>query len=206
MKNEQRAGLEASPNPTNIMQWNAVMSGPEDTPWDGGQFKLTLEFTEQYPNEPPRVKFISSLFHPNVYADGNICLDILQNTWSPVYDVLALLTSIQSLLSDPNPSSPANADAARLYSEDRREYNRRVREVVESSWLDSSAAAEPEALQENGHAAEQQPEPAAAAPTAQEQGPDAAAAADPGVAEAPQAKRQRTEDHAVPQSTEVQAT
>ncbi len=88
----------------------------------------------------------------------------------------------------------------------RREYNRRVREVVESSWLDSSAAAEPEALQENGHAAEQQPEPAAAAPAAQEQGPDAAAAADPGVAEAPQAKRQRTEDHAVPQSTEVQAT
>ena len=77
--------------------------------------------------------------------------------------------------------------------------------MVESSWLDSSAAAEPEALPENGHAAEQQPEPALAAPATQEQTPDAGVAAETGAAEAPQAKRQRTEDHAVPQSTEVQA-
>lgn len=46
-----------------------------------------------------------------VYADGGICLDILQNQWSPIYDVSAILTSIQSLLSDPNPNSPANSEA-----------------------------------------------------------------------------------------------
>ena len=88
----------------------------------------------------------------------------------------------------------------------RREYNRRVREVVESSWLDTGTAAEPEALQENGHAAEQQPEPAVAETAASEQVPNAAAAADPAVAEAPQAKRQRTEDYALSQGTEAQAT
>mmetsp|Transcript_16974 Transcript_16974/g.36709 ORF Transcript_16974/g.36709 Transcript_16974/m.36709 type:complete len:155 (+) Transcript_16974:135-599(+) len=132
-------GVNGSPNPDNIMTWNAVIFGPEDTPWDGGTFRLTLEFTEDYPNKAPTVKFTSNMFHPNIYADGGICLDILQNQWSPIYDVSAILTSIQSLLSDPNPNSPANSEAARLYNENRREYNRRVREVVERSWLEQDA-------------------------------------------------------------------
>lgn len=75
-------------------------------------FELFLEFTEEYPNKPPKVKFTSKLFHPNIYKDGNICLDILSTNWSPIYDVSSILTSIQSLLSDPNPNSPANAEAA----------------------------------------------------------------------------------------------
>uniref|UniRef100_M8BBS1 Ubiquitin-conjugating enzyme E2 2 n=1 Tax=Aegilops tauschii TaxID=37682 RepID=M8BBS1_AEGTA len=99
-----------------------------------GTFKLTLQFTEDYPNKPPTVRFVSRMFHPNIYADGSICLDILQNQWSPIYDVAAILTSIQSLLCDPNPNSPANSEAARMYSENKREYNRKVREVVEQSW------------------------------------------------------------------------
>jgi ubiquitin-protein ligase len=70
--------------------------------------------------------------------DGQICLDILQNQWSPIYDISAILTSIQSLLCDPNPASPANSEASRLYNENRREYNRRVREIVEQSWVDES--------------------------------------------------------------------
>ena len=54
-----------------------------------------MNFEEQYPNKPPSVKFISQMFHPNVYATGELCLDILQNRWSPTYDVAAVLTSIQ---------------------------------------------------------------------------------------------------------------
>jgi ubiquitin-protein ligase len=60
-----------------------------------GTFKLTLDFTEEYPNRPPLVKFACPMFHPNIYADGGICLDILQNQWSPIYDVAGVLTSIQ---------------------------------------------------------------------------------------------------------------
>ncbi|MBA0862707.1 hypothetical protein Goshw_011873 [Gossypium schwendimanii] len=58
----------------------------------------------------------------------------MENQWSPIYDVAAILTSIQSLLCDPNPNSPANSEAARMFSENKREYNRRVREIVEQSW------------------------------------------------------------------------
>ena len=75
-----------------------------DTPFEDGTFKLLLTFTEDYPNKPPTVKFLSRMFHPNIYANGELCLDILQNRWSPTYDVTAILTSIQSLLHDPNPN------------------------------------------------------------------------------------------------------
>lgn len=84
-----------------------------------------------------------------VYADGSICLDILQNRWSPTYDVSAILTSIQSLLDEPNPNSPANSLAAQLYQENRREYEKRVAAIVEQSWLNFSEDEEKEAKKES---------------------------------------------------------
>uniref|UniRef100_A0A915DXE3 UBC core domain-containing protein n=1 Tax=Ditylenchus dipsaci TaxID=166011 RepID=A0A915DXE3_9BILA len=119
LQEDPPAGVSGAPTEENIMQWEA----------------LSLEFTEEYPNKPPSVKFVSKMFHPNVYADGSICLDILQNQWSPTYDVAAVLTSIQSLLDEPNPNSPANSLAAQLYQENRREYEKRVQAIVEQSWL-----------------------------------------------------------------------
>ncbi|XP_016490252.2 ubiquitin-conjugating enzyme E2 2 isoform X1 [Nicotiana tabacum] len=127
-------GINGAPYGNNIMLWNAVIFGPDDTPWDGGTFKLTLQFTEHYPNRPPKVYFMSRMFHPNIYADGSISLDILQNEWRPIYDVASILISIQSLLCDPSTNSAANAEAARLFSENKCEYNRKVREIVEQSW------------------------------------------------------------------------
>ncbi|DBA01718.1 TPA: hypothetical protein N0F65_010128 [Lagenidium giganteum] len=135
LQNDPPSGVSGAPMDNNIMVWQAVIFGPDDTPWEGGTFNLTLEFSEDYPNKAPTVKFITKMFHPNIYNDGQICLDILQNQWSPIYDISAILTSIQSLLCDPNPNSPANSEAARLFQENRREYNRRVREIVEQSWV-----------------------------------------------------------------------
>nr|CAD7407467.1 unnamed protein product [Timema poppensis] len=136
LQEDPPTGVSGAPTDNNIMIWNAVIFGPHDTPFEDGTFKLTIEFTEEYPNKPPTVRFVSKMFHPNVYADGGICLDILQNRWSPTYDVSAILTSIQSLLSDPNPNSPANSMAAQLYKENRREYEKRVKACVEQSFVD----------------------------------------------------------------------
>lgn len=127
-------GVCAAPTEHSIMLWKAVIFGADDTPFEDGVFKLRMEFTEEYPNRPPNVKFLSRMYHPNVYNDGSICLDILQNQWSTSYDVRAILTSLLSLLADPNPDSPANTQAAELFQENRREYDRRVRWVVEESW------------------------------------------------------------------------
>ena len=68
-----------------------------------------------------------------MYPNGNICLDILSSLWSPTYDVIDILSSIQLLLNEPNPSSPANGEAAELFVRNKREYNRRVREIVDES-------------------------------------------------------------------------
>ncbi|BAM41257.1 ubiquitin carrier protein [Theileria orientalis strain Shintoku] len=133
----------ASPVDSDIFRWQAVILGPDNTEWEGGIFSLSLNFPDDYPNKPPRVKFLTRIFHPNgekkgfnlcsVYQDGSICLDILQNEWSPVFDVHGILISIQSLLTDPNNRSPANNEAAKLYQENRSEYIRRVKSVVAES-------------------------------------------------------------------------
>jgi ubiquitin-protein ligase len=70
------------------------------------------------------------MFHPNIYDNGNICLDILDNKWSPMYDITAILTSIRSLLSDPNTSSPANVPASKLFENDLKAYEKKVKEIV----------------------------------------------------------------------------
>jgi len=140
LQNDPPAGISGKPDDGNLMQWNAVIFGPHDTPFEDGTFRLTLSFTEEYPNKAPVVKFVSKMFHPNIYADGSICLDILQNKWSPTYDVSAILTSIQSLLDEPNPNSPANSQAAQLYQDNRKEYEKRVKATVEESWMGAISA------------------------------------------------------------------
>ncbi|KAF1400282.1 Ubiquitin-conjugating enzyme E2 B, partial [Spheniscus humboldti] len=139
LQEDPPVGVSGAPSENNIMQWNAVIFGYPMVfmfVWTG-TFKLVIEFSEEYPNKPPTVRFLSKMFHPNVYADGSICLDILQNRWSPTYDVSSILTSIQSLLDEPNPNSPANSQAAQLYQENKREYEKRVSAIVEQSWNDS---------------------------------------------------------------------
>uniref|UniRef100_A0A8C2QMZ4 E2 ubiquitin-conjugating enzyme n=1 Tax=Cricetulus griseus TaxID=10029 RepID=A0A8C2QMZ4_CRIGR len=142
LQEDPPVGVSGAPSENNIMQWNAVIFGNVclTVIWFVlylGTFKLVIEFSEEYPNKPPTVRFLSKMFHPNVYADGSICLDILQNRWSPTYDVSSILTSIQSLLDEPNPNSPANSQAAQLYQENKREYEKRVSAIVEQSWNDS---------------------------------------------------------------------
>ena len=77
------------------------------------------------------------VFHPNVYTDGHVCMDVMKNMWKPIYTAAMILSSIQSLLTDPNVDSPANPDAASLLSSNPKEYRRRARRCAERS-LESS--------------------------------------------------------------------
>eukprot|EP00386_Alphamonas_edax_P016089 GDKI01049157.1.p1 GENE.GDKI01049157.1~~GDKI01049157.1.p1 ORF type:complete len:161 (-),score=32.14 GDKI01049157.1:35-517(-) len=131
---EPPEGISASPiTEDNMFMWEASIVGPDDTPWEGGIFSLMLKIPPTYPDRPPQVKFTTEMFHPNVYPDGNICLDIIQDQWKPTYTIGSLLTSIQSLLTDPNPASPANGEAAKMYTTDIKEYNKRVRKCASKS-------------------------------------------------------------------------
>jgi len=108
--------VSAFPDGDNLFKWLGTIKGVNDTVYEGLTFKLSIEFGSSYPLEPPVVKFETSCFHPNVDQNGAICLDILKEKWSPVYNVKSILLSIQSLLAEPNNDSPLNAQAAELWS------------------------------------------------------------------------------------------
>ncbi|RNF26425.1 ubiquitin-conjugating enzyme E2 [Trypanosoma conorhini] len=137
--------FSARPIDGDLFHWRAVVLGPDSTVWEGGVFKLRLDFTEEYPCAPPKVRFLTKdMFHPNVYVDGNVCLDTLKNAWSPTLDVESLLMMIISFLSDPNPNSAANGEAALLYTTAKDKYDERVRRLVEASLDQSFSDAEDE--------------------------------------------------------------
>ena len=127
LKEEEIEGVEIITT-DNINLLKAVMEGPRDTPYEEFKYNLELNFGDSYPMKPPSVKFISPIYHPNVYKDGKICVDILQNEWTPAQNIRTVLLSIRSLLMDPNPRSPANREAANMYVKNKELYNTKVKE------------------------------------------------------------------------------
>ena len=118
---------------SDVYEWQATIIGPEETAFEGGIYGLRITFDGEYPNKPPRMKFTCDMWHPNIYMDGAICMDVLKALWKPIYTVPMILQSIQSLLADPNPLSAANPDAAAMLEKDPKAYRRRVRKCAERS-------------------------------------------------------------------------
>ena len=96
----------AGPHNDDMFFWDATLFGPRDSPYEGGVFFLRIQFPEDYPFKPPRVGFVTRVYHVNVNDKGGICLDILKDQWSPALTISKVLLSICSLLTDPNPDDP----------------------------------------------------------------------------------------------------
>ncbi|CAF2396485.1 unnamed protein product [Rotaria sp. Silwood2] len=124
-------GVTATPlNESNLFEWQAIITGPDDTPYEGGLYELCISIPCNYPVKPPKIRFKTEIFHPNIYKNGDICIDILQDQWSQVMSIEKILISIRSLLNEPNINSPANPEAALLYKEHRNEFNQRIRNDI----------------------------------------------------------------------------
>ncbi|KRH92788.1 Ubiquitin-protein ligase [Pseudoloma neurophilia] len=136
LQNTKNKTVFASPLDEDILTWCAVILGPKDTPFENATFSMSMEFDESYPTSAPNCQFMSKVYHPNIYTNGDLCLDILSNRWSPNYSVTTVLLSVQSMLNDPNISSPANLEAANDFENNKKLYHRRVRDCVEKSWYD----------------------------------------------------------------------
>ena len=119
--------ISAGPKSYNIYEWEGTLMGPSRSPYAGGVFNLSIIFPSNYPFKPPKVKFLTKIFHPNIDYFGNICLDLLNVKWCPSLNISKLLLSILSLLDDPNPDDPLNKDAAKIYLEDNDKYIRKAR-------------------------------------------------------------------------------
>ena len=92
-------GIAVTPREDDARHFDVEMNGPKDSPFEGGVFKLKIVLPEDYPMKAPDVKFVTRIHHPNVRATGEICMDILQENWSPVINIRTILVSIQSTLS-----------------------------------------------------------------------------------------------------------
>ena len=120
----------AAPRHDDLFKWGATLLGPVDSVYEGGIFQLDIRFPADYPFKPPKITFITKIYHPNVNADGAICLDILKDQWSPALTISKVLLSICSLLTDPNPDDPLVPEIAKLYKYKREEYNKEARDWV----------------------------------------------------------------------------
>ena len=118
----------AGPHNDDMFFWDATLFGPRDSPYEGGVFSLRIQFPEDYPFKPPRVGFVTRLYHVNVNDKGGICLDILKDQWSPALTISKVLLSICSLLTDPNPDDPLVPEIAKKFKSDREGFNKIARE------------------------------------------------------------------------------
>jgi ubiquitin-conjugating enzyme E2 D/E len=118
------------PTGDDLFQWESIIIGPEDTPYTGGIFRLSIQFGADYPYKPPKVYFLTKIYHVNINSSGGICLDILKDSWSPALTISKVLLSICSLLSDPNPSDPLVPELAKLYNENKAIYEQNAREYT----------------------------------------------------------------------------
>ena len=106
-----------------IFKWTATINGPVDSPYEGGMFFLDIKIPTDYPFKPPRVQFITKVYHPNVSSAGHISIDILSHKWSPALTIPKAILSVCSLLADPNPYDPLAPEVANLYKTDITKFN-----------------------------------------------------------------------------------
>ena len=109
-------------NDNNLFEWTATVAGPAGSPYEGGQFFLKINFPNDYPFKPPKITFQTKIYHPNINSKGEICLDILKDSWAPSNTIHAVLVSLQSLFTDPNVNDPLEAEIAALYKADKAKF------------------------------------------------------------------------------------
>lgn len=128
LDSNKATNISGGPVGDDLHHWSATILGPKDTPYEGGVFFLNIRFPEGYPFKPPKVNFTTKVYHPNVNRNGAICLDILSSQWSPALNIVSVLLSISSLLSDPNPADPLDPEIAHVYTKNRAKFNQTATE------------------------------------------------------------------------------
>ena len=129
IKEDPPANCSAGPldSDNDMFSWQATIMGPTESAYEGGVFFLDIKFPKEYPFKPPKVCFITKIYHPNINSSGAICLDILKDQWSPALTISKVLLSICSLLCDPNPDDPLVSEIANLYKSNREKHDKNAR-------------------------------------------------------------------------------
>ncbi|KAL2162076.1 hypothetical protein VTH06DRAFT_7861 [Thermothelomyces fergusii] len=116
-----------------VQEFFVKFKGPAETPFEGGIWKVHVELPDQYPYKSPSIGFVNRIFHPNIdELSGSVCLDVINQTWSPMYDMINIFEAfLPQLLRYPNPSDPLNGEAAALLLRDPSLYDAKVKDYVQ---------------------------------------------------------------------------
>jgi ubiquitin-conjugating enzyme E2 N len=115
---EKVPGISAVQNPDNFNHFHVTVEGPGDTPYEGGLFHADLLLPQDYPMSPPKILFVTPIYHPNIDKQGRVCLDILKNNWTPALQIRSVLLSLQALLAEPDPNDFLDVKTADNWKED----------------------------------------------------------------------------------------
>ncbi|KAI0776666.1 ubiquitin-conjugating enzyme/RWD-like protein [Trametes elegans] len=123
-------GIRVVTNEDNMLDVTGIIEGPEGTPYAGGYFRVRFQFTEEFPAAPPKCWFSTKIFHPNVSATGEICVNTLKKDWKSTYGIGHILLTVKCLLIYPNPESALDEEAGKLLLEDYNSYCERARLIT----------------------------------------------------------------------------
>jgi ubiquitin-protein ligase len=127
-------GSSAGPqNKANIFVWNVLLKGPNKSCYENGMFKLLMQFPTNYPEDPPDIKFITKIYHPNIGNDGVICISSKASDWKENPNIINLIYSIYDLLKKPNLDHGLNKEALMLYKNDYENFKKKAKEFTEKN-------------------------------------------------------------------------
>uniref|UniRef100_A0A7S3NI41 E2 ubiquitin-conjugating enzyme n=1 Tax=Aureoumbra lagunensis TaxID=44058 RepID=A0A7S3NI41_9STRA len=116
LQRDTKSGVLVELKSDDLQELQGTIKGPEGTPYEGGTYKISIQIPKGYPFEPPKMKFLTKIWHPNISSQtGAICLDILKDQWSPALTIKTALLSLQALLCSPEPDDPQDAQVATMY-------------------------------------------------------------------------------------------
>jgi len=127
LKSDPPEGIQATPLDRFYCHWQATITGPQGSPYEGGCFYLYMQIPPSYPMKPPIVRFLTKTFHPNISRHGDIGLDSIHHNWSLALTISKVLISIQSLLTDPFVEACMEPQIGSLYRNDVKEFGRVAR-------------------------------------------------------------------------------
>ena len=132
LQKEKNSNVQVKLVNNDIRHWKGRIKGPIDTCYQGGIFDVDIVIPDDYPFKPPKMKFDTKIWHPNISSvTGAICLDILKNEWTPALTIRTALISLQALMCEPVPNDPQDAVVAKQYMSDIKLFNETAKHWVE---------------------------------------------------------------------------
>ena len=132
LQKEKNSNVQVKLVNNDIRHWKGRIKGPIDTCYQGGIFDVDIIIPDDYPFKPPKMKFDTKIWHPNISSvTGAICLDILKNEWTPALTIRTALISLQALMCEPVPNDPQDAVVAKQYMSDIKLFNETAKHWVE---------------------------------------------------------------------------